>query len=74
MNIGISSPEREIMTMKMEKLRKYPNIAAVEQYLTAACIMNQTQTKLAEKAMKLANVGWEDAQGIDQTDIRLTLG
>ena len=63
--IEISSPEQELMAMKIEKLLKYPNIHAVEQYLNVATIMNQTQHQLGEEAMNLANDSWEVAQGMN---------
>lgn len=64
-NIEIASPEQEFMALRLEKLMKYPNIQAVEQFLRIASIMNQTQHKLGQDAMKLANVSWETAQGIE---------
>ena len=64
-DIEISSPEQEFMALRLEKLMKYPNIQAVEQFLRIASVMNQTQQKLGEDAMKLANVSWETAKGID---------
>ena len=65
MEIEIAAPEQEFMIIKSEKLEKYPNIQAIDKYLKAASVLNQTQGKLAQHAMKLANVSWEDAQGID---------
>ena len=65
MKIEIAAPEEEFMIIKSEKLAKYPNIQAVDKFLKAASVLNQTQGKLAQDAMKLANVSWEDAQGID---------
>ena len=63
--IEISSPEQEFMAMKIEKLLKYPKIHAVEQYLSVASIMNQTQHQLGKEAMNLANDSWEVAQGMN---------
>ena len=65
MKIEIASPEEEFMIIKSEKLAKYPKIQAVDKFLKAASVLNQTQGKLAQDAMKLANVSWEDAQGND---------
>ena len=67
MNIEISSRDQEFMTMTKEKLEKYPQIAAVEKFLKAASVLNQRQSELAQNAMKLANVSWEEAQGTDYT-------
>ena len=67
--LEISSPEKEFMALKIEKLLKYPNIHAVEQYLRIACFMNQTQHQLGEKAMNLANVSWETAKGMDSVNM-----
>ena len=69
MKIEIAAPEEEFLIMNLEKLGKYPNIQAVDKYLKAASVMNQAQGKLAQDAIKLANVSWEDAQGID-SDIK----
>ena len=65
MKIEIAAPEQEFMIIKSEKLAKYPNIQAIDKFLKAASVLNQTQSKLAQDAMKLANVRWEEAQGID---------
>ena len=53
------------MALRLEKIMKSPNIQAVEQFLRIASIMNQAQHKLGEDAMKLANISWETAQGMD---------
>ena len=69
MNIEILTPEHDFMVMKPEKLAKYPNIQAVQQYLNTASVINQTQNNLGQDAMILANVSWKDAQGIESAKI-----
>ena len=70
MNIEIFSREQEYMTMTKEKLEKYPNIQAVDKFLKAASVLNQALRKFALDAMKLANVSWEEAQGIGETTVQ----
>ena len=55
LNIEVSSPEQEFMALRLEKLMKYPNIQAVEQFLGIASVMNQTQQKVGQDAMNTSS-------------------